>query len=118
MARAVDTKPARRYLGPCACGTDLYARATAVTVTCQGCGTPWDVGQRLDWLDGQARQCAYTPAEIEGAYGVRADLIRKWASRNRLALRGHDRMGRPLYRLAEVLELATRVDSKRERMAA
>src|SRR5690554_3789784 len=37
--RTLDRPPQRRYLGPCVCGTDLYARRSAETVTCQHCGT-------------------------------------------------------------------------------
>ena len=105
--RAIDrTGVERRYLGPCVCGTDLYARRSAETVTCTGCGTPLDVATLVAGLEEIVRDRSFTAAEIEDAYGIRADRIRKWASRGRIVARGHDRAGRPLYALPEVLELA------------
>lgn len=106
LARALDRPPPRRYLGPCGrCGMDLYVRPGATHAHC-GCDKPHKVDDLRAYLDKQVRQHAYTAAEIEAAYRIRADRIRKWASRGRIAQHGTDRLGRPLYLLGDVLDLA------------
>lgn len=108
MWRTLDRPPQRRYLGPCACGTDLHARRGASMVTCPGCGTALDVATLVDRLDQAVRAHTFCAAEIEAACGIRADRIRQWASRGRISQRGTDRRGRALYALPEVLALAAR----------
>lgn len=118
---AVDRPASRVYLGPCgapdglagACPGELHAHRRASHAICRQCGTQHEVAARQDWLDGLVREHAYTAAEIAGAYPVRAERIRQWASRGRIAARGHDRYGRPMYRLSEVLDVAHRMDARR-----
>src|SRR5690606_26020463 len=106
LARALDRPPPRRYLGPCGgCGTDLYVRPGAQRVRC-ACGASAPVDEVLATLDGLTRAHAYTASEIEAAYGIRADRIRQWASRGRITQHGTDRLGRALYLLGDVLDLA------------
>lgn len=109
MVRTVDRPPPRRYLGPCECTADLYVRGNPDIVTCASCDTPWRVADRLAWLEEQVHTRSFAAAEIEEAYGIRSDRIRQWASRGRIAQRGTDLRGRPLYALPEVLALARRV---------
>jgi len=112
--QVVDRPAGRRYLGPCmepdgysgTCDADLYAHPAALTVTCPQCGTRHRVDDRRQWLRGLVLDYAYTATEIAAAYPVRADTIRQWASRGRLAQHGTDRHGRPTYLLREVLDLA------------
>lgn len=114
--RAVDRATVeRRYLGPCDvevpdgghCEGELYGRAGADVVTCPACGIEHQVAERRRWLDGLVADWCYTAAEIEDAYPhIRADRIRQWAARGRITQHGRDRLGRGLYRLGDVLNLA------------
>jgi hypothetical protein len=112
--RLVDRQTGRRYLGPCdadGCVTDLYARLGAEQATCPGCGRKHSVKDRTDWLATLVQGYTYTAKEISDAYPhIRADRIRKWASRGQLANRGDQT--RPLYSLREVLALAERMDRR------
>lgn len=109
-----DRPVPRQYLGPCGepdglsgtCTADLYGRPGADVVRCPDCGTRHSVAERRHWLDGLVLDYAYTPSEIEAAYGIRANTIRKWASRHRLVHHSIDRHGRLTYLLREVLDLA------------
>jgi hypothetical protein len=94
------------WAGPCP--GDVYGRPGAATGRCRTCGTEYDQGERQAWLDGEVRQRAYRASEIEDAYGVKANLIRQWATPERGLLRVHDRdfLGRARYLLGEVLDLA------------
>lgn len=113
VARAVDRREPTAWLGPCLepdgltgqCPGELHARVGAARVRCGTCGSVHDTSARRGWLDGLVAVHCFTAAEIEAAVGVRADRIRKWASRGRIAQHGQDRYGRPLYRLGEVVEL-------------
>src|SRR5690606_13335128 len=84
---------------------DLYVRPGDTYARC-ACGASAPVAEVLATLDKLTRAHAYTAAEIEAAYRIRADRIRKWASRGRIAQHGTDRLGRPLYLLGDVLDLA------------
>jgi hypothetical protein len=90
------------------CDGDVQARPGAEDATCRACGVRWKTAPRQAWLDGEVRQRAYRASEIEDAYGVKANLIRQWATTERGLLRVHDRdfLGRARYMLGEVLDLA------------
>jgi hypothetical protein len=117
--RLVDSRTGRRYLGPCdagGCVTDLYARLGAEQATCPGCGRRHSVKDRMDWLAMLVQGYTYTAKEISDAYPqIRADRIRKWASRGQLANRGDQT--RPLYSLRDVLALAERMDRRAARQS-
>lgn len=106
----------RRWLGQCGqpdehgqeCAADLYGRVGATTATCRACGARHDVDERRAWLDSVAREHAYTPREIEAAYGIRAGTIRVWAHRRLIAA---DADGR--YPLGAVLDLAASEAARR-----
>jgi len=114
LTKAMDRPPPRRYLGPCGgCKADLYARRGAQHARC-ACGATAPVAEVLAELDKLARAHAYTASEIEAAYRIRADRIRQWAARGRITQRGTDRLGRPLYLLGDVLDLAQKRAACRE----
>lgn len=118
LTRALDRPPPRRYLGPCSeCKVDLYVRPGATYTRC-ACGASAPVAEVLATLDKLTRTHAYTASEIEAAYHIRADRIRQWAARGRITQRGTDRLGRPLYLLGDVLDLANRQTRRPERIAA
>lgn len=114
LADILDGPGERRWLGQCGdgedpCTEDLHARIGATAVTCRACGTRHDVTQRQAWLDQVALDYSYTPAEIESAYGIRANTIRVWAHRGRVVSTGSVD-GQPVYPLRRVLELAGRAE--------
>ncbi|MBV2364278.1 hypothetical protein [Streptomonospora nanhaiensis] len=108
--RAVDTPPSLTYVGPCQCGHPVYARPGAPVATCRECGTSWGVAEQRQWLRDAAEGMLMTAAQIARATSresarVTASTVRSWASRGRLVAHGHDRDGRPLYRLGDALDL-------------
>jgi hypothetical protein len=128
---------AQRYLGPCGatvtwddegnevprdtpCNGDVYAYIDAEKGHCHTCGARWATTARQAWLDGEVRQRAYRASEIEDAYGIKANLIRQWATPERGLLRVHDRdfLGRARYMLGEVLDLAAGQKAKAVARAA
>lgn len=127
MRSLVDGPAAQKYLGPCGaalthdnvfgepimtdCDGDIYGRVyadgtTARTGACRTCRATVDTDERQAWLDGEVRGHAFRAAEIAQAYGIRANTIRVWATRGVLVAHGHDRDGRPLYNVGDVLDLA------------
>lgn len=97
----------RWYAGPCDCGLDLYVVPSAALVRCRSCGTEYDVAARRDWLLETAEDTLAHAALIAQALTVlespvKVDRIYKWAERGRIADRGVDPRGRPLYRVGDV----------------
>lgn len=95
------------------CEGDVQARVygdgrLADTGRCATCGATVDTAARTAWLDDEVRSRAFRASEIEDAYGVNANLIRQWATekRNLVQVHGHDRKGRALYLLSQVLDVA------------
>jgi hypothetical protein len=130
---------AQKYLGPCGawrdhdavcgcegaagcqvpetCEGDIYARVyadgtVARTGACRTCRATVETDERIAWLDGEVRGHAFRAVEIAQAYGLRANTIRVWATRGVLVAHGHDRDGRPLFNVGDVLDLAA-VDAAR-----
>lgn len=91
-----------------ACDGDVYGPRGGSKGTCRTCGATVDQAEREAWLDGEVRAHAFRASEIEDAYGVKANLIRQWATpaRSLLTVHGHDRDGRALYLLSQVLDVA------------
>jgi hypothetical protein len=127
IARVIDTRPARHYLGPCtarsedgqACPGDVYDQPGRLP-TCRECRATYDRAERIAWLHIIAAEMLVTASEAASALtswgtGITSDLVRKWASRGRITSRGHDSQGRPMYRFAEVRDLA---DTYRSRNAS
>lgn len=97
------------------CTGDVYAREGAQDGSCRTCGAGWAVGDRQRWLDAEVRSRAFRATEIEDAYGIKANLIRQWATpdRNLVQVHGTDRQGRRLYLLSQVLAVAAAQKAKR-----
>jgi hypothetical protein len=118
--RAIVNGPhARRYLGPCGandtCDGDVYGRPGATNATCHTCGAQVPQDERRVWLDSEVRKGSFRAIEIEDAYGVKANLIRQWATpaRNLIQIHDHDQQGRARYLLSQVLDVAARQAAKR-----
>lgn len=119
--RAIDRPAGTWYAGPCVadteegeCGADLYARHGADTITCT-CGARYDTGKRQAWLLDKADDHLGTATEIARALNaLHSDLtpskVRGMAHRGRILARGRDPLGRPTYRVGDVLDLLAGVD--------
>lgn len=126
IRRAIDTPPQRRYLGPCAavdlegheCAGDVYQLGNKPP-TCATCHATHAADERLAWIADLASDMlvtAHTAAGALSAWGehIKPDLIRSWASRGRLAVKGHDRHGHPLYAFADCRTLAADTITRRK----
>lgn len=128
----------QRYLGPCGaptwcdvtgigkepgselvegapCDGDVYCREGAQHGACRTCGAEVSTRERQAWLDGEVRARAFRASEIEDAFGIKANLIRQWATpaRGLVDVHGQDREGRALYLLSHVLDVAAAQAAKR-----
>lgn len=120
--RVIDRPADKVYAGRCndECPTDLYATlGKAATIKCPTCGTTWDVKERRAWLLNEAEEVLATAVEISravswlGAEPLTADRVRQWAARDRLTPRGHDRKGRPMYRVGDAIDLLAQSATKK-----
>jgi hypothetical protein len=110
----LDQLPQTEFVEGSVCEGDIYAREGAATGYCRTCGADVPTDLRRAWLDDEVRAHAFRAAEIEEAYGVKANLIRQWATpaRNLVQVHGHDRDGRALYLLSHVLDVAAQQRAK------
>lgn len=110
------------------CDGDVYGPPDGITGRCRICKAEYDQGERLAQLGEQVIGKAYRASVIAHAYGLSADTIRSWATERlgeggvvlraaKLWAHGHDRQGRPLYLLGEVLALAKQAEQRRRRRA-
>ncbi|MFC4333876.1 hypothetical protein [Salininema proteolyticum] len=115
LQRAVDAPTPQVELG--ACGTDgcaghLAAPHGAVTVQCRDCRARYDVDRLQRSLLDRADILLMPASDIASILSqwrrtrVAPSTVRSWASRGRLAARGHDDHGRTLYRLGDARRLA------------
>jgi hypothetical protein len=106
----IDRRPEKTYAGPCdICRRDLYVDPGQATVVCEHCGIGYDLAARRTWLLSVAYDRLATATETARALStwelpVSDALIRQWAHRGRLAVRGHDRTGAAMYRIGDVVE--------------
>ena len=111
LERVIDRPAPMKYAGPCnICRKDLYVREGAAQVECRPCGMVYDMAQRREWLLEAAEDRLERAAHIARAVTylgspISADRIRVWAMRKRLFPHAIDGMGRPLYRVGDVLDL-------------
>ena len=111
VEHAVDTAPARVFLGPCdICARDMYARPEAVEVECRPCALVYTVAGRRDAMLEAAQDRLENAADVAAyltTYGepIDAARIRQWKRRGRLDVRGTDTQGNPLYSVGDVLKL-------------
>lgn len=107
----IDRPPERTYAGPCDdCGRDLYAEHSKQTVICHHCGISYDLAARRQWLLRVVNDRLATATEIARALTslelpVTAERIRQWKHRERIDVVSHDRLGRPLFRVGDIVEL-------------
>lgn len=118
--RTIDRAPERQYVGPCACGRDLYRKPGAVMVKCRACEAEYDAEALTDSLRAQVMGRLVTTKE--GATLLsRFDLptaegtIHSWVSRKKLTPHGHDRNSRNLYLLDDLFDLAAKEATRRGR---
>ena len=103
--------PRKVYAGPCdICGRDMYANEGSREVECRPCAWVYPLQARRDWLLQMADDMLAPAVDIARGLSdlgevVNADVIRKWADRERLTVRGKDIRGRSLYRVGDVREL-------------
>ncbi|MFF4417502.1 hypothetical protein ACFYY8_33675 [Streptosporangium sp. NPDC001559] len=111
--RAIDRPAATWYAGPCGvrdCTADLYARHGVRTIRCHTCRAAHDAAAREEWLLDQVADVLGTAAEIARALHGFHDrltpaMIRGYAHRGRITAKGENELGRPLYRVGDVLDL-------------
>jgi hypothetical protein len=116
--RLIDRRAEKMYAGKCSSETDdgpcpeeLYVNVGAKVVKCRACGTVWNVAERREWLLVEAEEVLAPAVEISravswlGTEPLTAERVRQWASRGRLAVRGHDREARPLYRVGDAIDI-------------
>lgn len=117
IQRIVDRPPDTEIVGVCDCGTHLYARVGAPTVTCRDCGARWDVQESRDSLRETLRGYLMTAAEaavllaffeLTGDRQRSRKTIVMWAQRGQIQARGQVDGG-PIYLFGEILDRATRV---------
>lgn len=107
----IDRPPERTFAGPCdQCGHDLYARKGKPTVHCHDCGLEYNLADRREWLLKQVDDQLATASEIARALTsmelpITAERIRQWKHRDRIEVKAHDRLDRPLYRVGDVVDL-------------
>lgn len=108
--RTIDLPPERWFAGPCPdCGQDAYALPAAAVVSC-GCGWEADAAERRRWLLQEAEDTLANATLIAQALSglgqpVTGSMIRGYAFRGRLVAHGTDRLGRPLYRIGDLLDI-------------
>lgn len=134
VTACIDATAGWRYLGPCGavaddgheCPGDVYL-VGAKPPKCRDCGATHATDQRLAWIADLAADQLVTATVAAGALSawgahIKPDLVRLWAHRGRLLVRGHDAHGRPLYAFAEcrtlALESVEKKTGRRERMQA
>lgn len=103
--------PPKTFAGPCDdCGRDLYAQKGKPVVTCHACGLHYDIETRRRWLLSVVDDRLATATEIARALTslelpVTAERIRQWKHRDRIDVRAHDKLDRPLFRVGDVVDL-------------
>lgn len=133
VTRAIDRPADLWYAGPCTaepddepggyCGEDLYAKPDAKIVRCRRCGQGYPLTERRDWLKTAADDClahAEWIGRAANVFGVdiTPSAVRGYAHRGRIAEKGRDSAGRPLYRVGDVIAVAQAVIAERDRKAA
>jgi hypothetical protein len=113
--RVIDSPPRRALAGQCGCGTYLYAIEGRVDVTCQGCGTTYDVLRTRTMLLAYADGLHLPAAELailavhlgltEDRHRTRK-LINKWINRASLPV-WVDEGGEPVLRVGDVMARLT-----------
>lgn len=130
VEHVVDRPMTRWYAGPCTgstedgpCDAELYAAPKAETFTCRDCGTAYDVAERRSWLLDEARE-AFAHAELIATaltslgQPLTSAMVRSYAHRCQIFPRTVDLLGRPLYRVGDVMDVHQEVLSRRAEQQA
>lgn len=110
--RMVIDRPAeKRYVGPCECGRDLYAKPAAKMATCRACEREYDVDEMYVWMRAELGDRLFTAREAATLLGRFAlptpkRTIDYWHERGRVADHGTNPAGHHLYRLNDLAALA------------
>lgn len=109
--RAIDRPAERQYVGPCACGRDLYRKPGAAMVKCRFCGADYPAEAITSALREKTIGMLVTAREgatLLSRMGLSTGqgTIDKWHERKRILERGHDEKGRRRYLFDELLALA------------
>jgi DNA-directed RNA polymerase subunit RPC12/RpoP len=116
---AVDRPLGAWYAGRCVnCGGDLYAGEGAAAIRCRACGARIDVQAQREHLLAKVNDALATAAEISRAVHltprpVSPSMLNRWVARGMLTRRGKTVTGEHLYRVGDVLDLATVVRPRR-----
>lgn len=139
LLTVTDSPPPRLYLGPCKadplrkgveCIEEIYALDHSDqgkghlcdqcrSVRCPTCGTEHDVAQRRGWLREAMDDRLATAGDIARGLAtttgvpVTLDQIKGWVNRGRLNRHGTDKAGSALYRVGDVIDLATEAAARR-----
>lgn len=114
LEAAVDRPAPVVFAGHCdVCRRALYATGSTGTVRCQLCGITYELATKhQDMLDELASRLVRASEAARILPGLGTNVTRKdvdkWANRGQLVAHGSDQMGRPLYRVSEVLDLANK----------
>jgi hypothetical protein len=113
------------YAGPCdGCDGDLYARPGAAYAVCRWCTCDdgsrprYEVAQRRDWmlrtLEGRELPAsAICRALTSLIRPIKPALLHTWVAREKLWSTGHDDAGRTLFRVGDVIDLMTSVETRK-----
>jgi hypothetical protein len=100
------------------CGEPLRTRSGDSVIVCRECKTRHDAAEvwaRIiqDNHDVQARPVELADALTSAGWPIKAATIRKWGERGKLQDWREDDLGRPLYRLGDVLDLIVETATRR-----
>lgn len=130
IRHVIDAPPPLWYAGPCweqtaagRCPGELYAIATSGTVSCPECHFPHVVADRRQWLLREAVDALAHAEMLAAALSVldrpiTAAMIRGYAHRGRIVAHGADALGRPRYRVGDVLQILEEIAERRAAKAA
>ena len=120
VSTIVDRPPDLNYLGPCTnCGHSLYVKPSNQTyVECDACIHVHNADQLrqralMAAQDSLAHSSLISRAVTMLGESVSPVQISRWVAKGRLVVRQHDRNGRPMYRVGDVIELARAEMAKR-----
>lgn len=120
VRRAVDRPAERLYAGPCKeCGTDLYGKPGATSLTCKACEATLTLDSQLEWMDAVLADKLVTAREgvvLLARYGIEVPqgTVKKWHQRKLLEDCGPDPQGAWLYRWPDLKFLAKIQTAERE----
>lgn len=132
LQRVLGGRPPRWYAGQCweprddgeRCAAELYASPGASTVRCPECDTMHDAKDRREWLLREAEdQLLHAELMARALTGLGVEdltpaRVRGMARHGRLATKGTDAAGRPLYRVGDVRDVvAEQARAEAERAA-